>query len=73
MFEPVCMLQKDIFTFQFELALELFVNVIFVELGIGGLKVKVFLKLHGAISAHIDFASAAVSSSSSTAVGLSSS
>lgn len=61
------------FTFQFELVLELFVNLFFVKLGIGSLKVKVFFKLHGAVTTHIYFTSAAVSSSSTTAGGLSSS
>lgn len=59
-------------TFQFEFVLQLFVNLIFVELGISRLKVKVLFKLHRAIPTHIHFASAAVSSSSATAVGLSS-
>ena len=64
---------RDIFTFQFELVLELFVNLIFVKLGICSLKVKVFFKLHRAIPAHVHFASAAVTSSSTTAIRLSSS
>lgn len=55
-------------TFEFELVLELFVNLVFVKLGVGSLKVKVFVKLHCAIPAHIYFASAAVSSSTATAV-----
>lgn len=59
------------FTFEFEFALQLFVDVVLVELGIRRLKVKVFLKLHGAVSAHVDSASAAVPSSSAAAVGLS--
>lgn len=58
-------------TFELELALQLFVDVGLVELGIGGLKVKVFLKLHGAVSAHVDSASAAVPSPSAATVGLS--
>lgn len=58
-------------TFEFELALQLLVDVILVELGISRLKVKVFLKLHGTIAAPVDSSSAAVASSSATAVGLS--
>lgn len=58
-------------TFEFEFALQLLVDVILVKLGISSLKVKVFLKLHGAIAAPIDSSSAAVASSSATAVGLS--
>lgn len=60
-------------TFQFELVLELLVNLVFVELRVGRLKVKVFLKGHGTIPAHVDFASAAVSSSAATTWGLSTS
>lgn len=58
-------------TFELEFALQLFVDVVLVELGIGRLKVKVFLKLHGAVPAHVDSASAAVPSPSAAAVGLS--
>lgn len=60
-------------TFQFELGLKLFIDLIFVELGVCSLKVKVFFKLHGAIPAHIYSASAAISSSTAAADELSTS
>jgi len=47
-------------TFQLQLALELPVDVLLVELGIGALKVKVLLKLHGSVSADVEASSAAV-------------
>ena len=56
-------------TFQFELILKLFVDLIFLKQGVGRLKVKVLFKLHGAVPAQIHSAPAAVSSSTAAAVG----
>jgi len=55
-------------TFQLQLALELPVDLLLVELGVGALKVKVFLKLHGSVSAYIEAPSAAVSAPSAAPV-----
>lgn len=51
-------------TFQLQLALKLSVDLLLVELGVGALEVKVFLKLHGSVSANVEASSAAVSASS---------
>ncbi len=55
-------------TFQLQLALKLSVNLLLVELGVGALEVKVFLKLHRSVSANIEAPSAAVSAASPTPV-----
>lgn len=57
-------------TFQFELAVELSVNLLLVELGIGTLKVKVLLELHWPVSAHVEVAPAAVSATTTTPLRL---
>ena len=56
-------------TFQLQLALELFVYVLLVELGVGTLKVKVLLELHRPISAHVEAAPSAVPASTASPVG----
>lgn len=54
------------FTFKFEFALELLVNLLLVKLGIGALKIKIFLEFHVSISSHGVTASATMPSTTTT-------
>lgn len=61
-------MDKVLSTFQLQLALKLSVYLLLVELGVGALKVKVFLKLHGPVSPYVEAPPAAVAAPSAAAV-----
>lgn len=55
-------------TSELQLALELTLQLLLVELRVGALEVKVLLELHWAVPAHIEASSAAVTASSAASV-----
>lgn len=65
---PAAWRRSRLQTLELQLALELAVDLLLVELGVGALKVKVLLKLHGAISAYAEASSAAMTTSSAAPV-----